>query len=250
MALDVLITADGLAQGSKNPLALLLVDFDVVQSSTMEYRVRVSEHDLELGEQVIDHSTVSPLRFTFRGMTSNVRSVEGGDSSFARSRGSWEQLERLTLARDPLTVTTPFGEYAAMLITGLRHERRPGSGHALFFELSFQQVRFVSGERSVVIAPPERTDLPGGGPGVGNGPPVDRGDVAVGADDGGDLGVRILLMAGNSQSLRVVLSGLSVEMSVLWNPIPDGTWHLYSDPGRLAGALLAPGIKVPSRDPA
>lgn len=117
--------------------------FDAVFSLSHNSNVMVTEHPVQSGASIADHSFIEPDEVQIEiGMTDTAISVNGPSES--RSVNAYAQLHSLMAAREPLTLITRLKTYRNMLITSISAPDDYHTMNALKANIYFKQINIVS----------------------------------------------------------------------------------------------------------
>jgi hypothetical protein len=139
----------------------LLIEFDATLQVSHSSRVEVTDHPVEDGSTISDHTRVLPKRLTLGIVVSNdpvillaaenaQPSVAGGDPS-TRAQDALAELQRLQEQGQLVTVRTFLRDYDNMIIEDINAPRDAKTGNVLSASLSL---------RELIIATTELVDAP------------------------------------------------------------------------------------------
>jgi hypothetical protein len=110
--------------------------------------VEVTDHPVEQGSNVVDHKREKPETLTMEGFVSEVAltaearaQVESGTD---RPQVALAQLKAFKASPDLLSISTPQGQYASLVMTSLTTSESAQLGGSLSFTASFKQIRVVA----------------------------------------------------------------------------------------------------------
>lgn len=162
--------------------------FDAVDSERYDEGADVTEHAVESGAPISDHSRTRSPTVTITGrMTEAPFAYRGGASGPARLQAALAWL-RASLGQPVDVVSVRLGTIRGCLITGLPHEI--GVSRSMPITVSLRQVRLA--EAQFVRIPPSR--------------PVVR--VAGGQSDEADAGAQTTAPPGDSSLAAIVTDGV------------------------------------------
>jgi hypothetical protein len=126
---------------------------DAALSEEHSFDNEVTAHPVERGADVTDHVRARPIVVSIEGLVSDtpIGAIAGlrapdvlpSDDAFAR-------LRDLRDRREPVTIETSLQVFRNMVLQSLSVPRDARNGDALRFRATFQQVRLVVTERTVV----------------------------------------------------------------------------------------------------
>ena len=117
--------------------------FDAVFSLSHNSNVMVTEHPVQSGASIADHSFMEQDEVQIEiGMTDTAISVNGPSES--RSVNAYAQLYSLMAAREPITLITRLKTYRNMLITSISAPDDYHTMNALKANIYFKQINIVS----------------------------------------------------------------------------------------------------------
>lgn len=151
----------------KNKIGDIQVDTTIRE--IYEDSLEITEHPVEAGAQITDHSFKRPMGLFLHcgwtdssatallGALGNLLGIGAGGGASSSGgfvggamaasdyvAGVYSQLIQLQESRQPFSITTGLRNYDSMLMTILRVERDHSKRYALFVEAEFQQVIIVS----------------------------------------------------------------------------------------------------------
>lgn len=140
---------------------MLLIDgFEVDAEISGEHLLEneVTDHPVETGGDVTDHSRPKPITYTVEGVVSDTPLGNMVDTRSGVTLPSADALARLTGirdAREPVQIGTSLRTYDNMLMQSLSFTKDASTGRALRFRATFKQVIIATNERIVkrVTAP-------------------------------------------------------------------------------------------------
>jgi hypothetical protein len=152
----------------------LVLDASVTENHQAE--VEVTEHPVEAGANIADHTRAKPETLTIEGIVSNtplnrtqtrrlvesmgvvIESSSVEDSVFGQpghAEAAYATLRGLKDAGQLLTVVTGLRVYEDMVMTSLVIPRDARTGEALRFTASFKQVRLVKNKTTTQVVAKE-----------------------------------------------------------------------------------------------
>lgn len=141
---------------------------DVTTSEEHTFDSDVTEYPVEQGGDITDNVRPKPIIVTLEGVVSDtpigaiatLRDSQGdnGQVDFLPSEDALATLLAIRDAREPVSITTTLKSFDNMVMTGLSVPRDATTGAALRFSATFQQVIFVTNQRTTV-----RTATPSNG---------------------------------------------------------------------------------------
>lgn len=114
--------------------------FDATISENHTSTMTKTEHAIETGSKITDHSYANPDELTLILMSSDVNEDDG------HSVETYKSLKTLQKSGEPLTVVTSMGSYKNMLITSLSAPRDSTSVHSVTATVMFEEMLIVSTE--------------------------------------------------------------------------------------------------------
>lgn len=131
------------------------IDIQTTIEESIEHQLEVTEHPVEQGAQITDHSYLRPIELTLRcgWSDSSLAALEsiatgffagGKMSDYDYVSSVYTQLLNLQQSRQTFTVTTGFRLYTDLLMTSLRVDRDQRTANALMVTATFRQVILVS----------------------------------------------------------------------------------------------------------
>jgi hypothetical protein len=155
-------------------LGTLVLDASITESHQAE--VEVTEHPVEQGANIADHTRAKPESLTLEGLISNTplnrtqtrRLVESlgvvfesnsaEDAVFGqpgRAEAAYVTLREIKEAGQLITVVTGLRVYEDMVMTSLLVPRDARTGEALRFTASFKQIRLVKNKTTTQVVAKE-----------------------------------------------------------------------------------------------
>ena len=119
----------------------------------------ITQHPVETGAAISDHSYANPRRFSFEiGMTDVIASptLEGGSNS--RSINAYNALVKLQQERTPLTLVSKYGSFSNILIESIDVQDDYRTQTSMRATVTLQQIIMASGETFKFSANPQATD--------------------------------------------------------------------------------------------
>lgn len=116
--------------------------FDAVFSTDHSASLTVTQHPVQSGASVADHSFMEPDEVSIEiGMTDVAAIASGGAS---RSVNAYTQLRSIMELREPITLVTRLKVYRNMLITSISAPEDYKTMHALRAAIYFQNINMVN----------------------------------------------------------------------------------------------------------
>jgi hypothetical protein len=156
---------------STQPTKIESIALDAALREVHSGEVEVTEHPVEQGSNITDHTRPKPDRLTIDAIvTQRTRVVEAFGVSFVSSsledsrqgaagyaETAYAKLVELKDKGSPITVVTQIRTYDDMILTSLSVPRDSKTGDALLFTASFQRVILVKNKltRKVVSRDPK-----------------------------------------------------------------------------------------------
>lgn len=140
---------------------------DATVTEAHAFNSDVTEYPVEQGGDITDNIRPKPITVMVEGLVSDtpigriadLRNFEGSNSEdFYPSRDALASLLAIRDAREPVTIVTSLQSFDNMVMTQLSVPRDAATGDALRFSATFQQVIFVTNNRTTV-----RTATPSNG---------------------------------------------------------------------------------------
>lgn len=118
----------------------------------------ITQHPVETGAAITDHSYVNPFRFNFEiGMTDVVASPQVPGLA-TRSVNAYQALVQMQIARQLLTLTSKYGNYQNILIESIDVSDNYQTKNAMKATITLLQVILVNNQITKVSANPQATD--------------------------------------------------------------------------------------------
>lgn len=166
---EIIVNAANLAFALPIQTTLGNIIVDTTIEEDYEDRIELTEHPVEAGTQIMDHSFKRPMEVRLRCGWSDsnlvalpvaVGSFTGGGMSASDYVASiYSQLLQLQEARQPFSITTGMRTYSAMLLTALRVRRDQATKYVLMVEADLRQVIIVS-TQTATLAPQQNQLTP------------------------------------------------------------------------------------------
>lgn len=120
--------------------------------------ITMTQHPVETGASITDHSFVNPRRFSFDiGMTDVARgSVQGVSTS--RSVNAYNALVQMQNSRDLLTLVSKYGVFYNILISDISANDNFQSKYGSRFTITLQEVILVKNQITKVSLHPQITN--------------------------------------------------------------------------------------------
>jgi len=142
-------------------ITLILIQFDASLSERYTRTKEVTNHPVESGADVTDHTRVLPLEITIHGWVTDdpiiflkslraLPSVSGG-SPLTRSFDAWRELNRIMDEESTLKVVTDLDEFENMVLTGIDTIKEKDTGRILDATITLKKITIATTE--VVDAP-------------------------------------------------------------------------------------------------
>jgi hypothetical protein len=137
------------------------ITIDCLIEETYENAVQVTDHPVEAGAEITDHSYVRPVEVTLRCGWSNASAqalagtiqqvIQSGSLPSSDYVGQvYSQLIALQESRQPFNITTTLGAYNNMLLTSLRVTRDERTRQVLLVTATFREVILVQTQTATV----------------------------------------------------------------------------------------------------
>jgi hypothetical protein len=131
------------------------IAIDATLEEVLEDTLQVTEHPVEAGAMITDHSFVRPCEVVLRCGWSNASAAallgnltsllsSGSLSASDYVTGVYSQLLALQQAREPVTVVTSLRQYENMMLTSVRVTRDSKTSQALMMVATLREVILVS----------------------------------------------------------------------------------------------------------
>jgi hypothetical protein len=95
------------------------IRFDAWLKLNHNSSLTITQHPVEFGAAITDHSYVNPDRFSFDLAVSNVKTLPSFSGASNRNVNAYNTLKKLQASRDPLTLTCKYGNYEDILIESM-----------------------------------------------------------------------------------------------------------------------------------
>lgn len=135
--------------------------FDGFLSIDHEIETEITEHPVETGAAVVDHSYIKPKKLTMEIVVSDAhQSFIPGQFTGKTPRhvGAWNLLKQLQADRIPLSVYTKLGSYDNMLIKKISTTDDKDSYNALFATVELQEIPVVRVRTVRISSAPQVTE--------------------------------------------------------------------------------------------
>ena len=204
---------------------------DVATSEDHAFDSEVTEYPVEQGGDITDNVRPKPITVTLEGIVSDtpigpiadLRNSQGdnGQLDYLPSHDALAVLLAIRDAREPVSITTTLQSFDNMVMTGLSIPRDAATGAALRFTATFQQVIFVSNNRTTVRTATPANAAPRN---LGN-KPVTNSKIIQAQVDARD-GIWFDVTAPNP--------ALGASAKGRWRygaqPLPGGKWQFHDGP--------------------
>jgi hypothetical protein len=137
------------------------IDIQATLEETHTSQVQLTDHPVESGADITDHSYSRPLEVVLHCGWSDsggqqllnaiVETIATG-SSDSYSATIFSRLTALQAARQPVTIVTTLKQYTNMVVTAIRTERNQKTSQSLISTITCRQVLFTS-TQSTTLAP-------------------------------------------------------------------------------------------------
>jgi len=148
------------------PTESLLIRFDASVSERYFRQKEVTQHPVEDGADVSDHTRVLPLEITIHGWVTDdpivvLRSINAtpsvpGGSTDDRVLDAWKQLNRIMDEESEVKVITELESFPDMVLKGIDVTRDKDSGRILDATITLRQITIATTE--VTSAPTPRPE--------------------------------------------------------------------------------------------
>lgn len=142
-------------------ITLILIQFDASLSERYSRTKEVTQHPVESGADVSDHTRLLPTEIEIRGWVTDdpiifLRSIRAepsvaGGNPQTRSLDAWRELNRIMDEESTVKVVTELDEFEDMVLTSLDVTKDKDSGRILDASITLRQI---------VIATTEVTEAP------------------------------------------------------------------------------------------
>ena len=128
---------------------------DVAVTEEHAFDAEVTDHPVEKGADVTDHTRLKPPTVTIEGVVSDspIGAVALDPSRTGSTKPSDDALAKILKIRDdrlPITITTALRRYENMGLQTLSIPKSKDIGAALRFRATFKQLTFVTNKRTTV----------------------------------------------------------------------------------------------------
>ncbi len=125
---------------------------DAAKAEQHQYENEITQYPVEKGGRVADHVIAQPLVLTIDGIISDTPVI---DPTFTAdgllpSDEALVHLRLLNTNREPIEIETSLGVYENMVCQSLNFPRDAGTGKALRFVATFQQILLITNERTTL----------------------------------------------------------------------------------------------------
>lgn len=130
--------------------------FDSTPAVEVKRNADITSYAVENGASISDHVQVKNNTFTLSGIVSETPIRLKRDMLYSagvkgtRVSQAITYLDQILDARQPITVLTEHRVFTNIILTGISYEYKPG--HAMQFDLDFEQVRLASAATTNIIA--------------------------------------------------------------------------------------------------
>ena len=150
------------------PTDVLLIQFDASISERYSRRKEITQHPVEAGADVSDHSRTLPLEITIHGWVTDdpiivlrsinaTPSVRGGDPR-TRVENAWKELNRIMDEESEVKIISGLDDFRNMVLKSIDVKRDKDSGRILDATIALQQITIATTE---VISVPTPQPKPG-----------------------------------------------------------------------------------------
>lgn len=144
------------------PLIIDGYQVDAELSSDHEFVNEVTEHPVETGADVTDHSTPKAISVSVEGVVSdtpvgNLAAKRLSDGAGTPSDDALARLLALRESREPITIETSLRVYDNMMLEQLTTSRDASTGDALRFRATFKQLQLVTNRRTTILVAAPRS---------------------------------------------------------------------------------------------
>ncbi len=135
--------------------------FDAAVSTDHSHSATVTQHPVETGSTISDHTVLNPMTLRIEGIFSETpmpsqllkKSASTPSADLIESaKDQWNQLEAILEKREPVDVKTHLKEYETFVITAINNRQTAESGDSIFVFIDLVKVNIVDSET---------TDVPG-----------------------------------------------------------------------------------------
>lgn len=150
------------------PTDVLLIQFDASISERYSRRKEITQHPVEEGSDVSDHSRTLPIEITIHGWVSDdpivvLRSLNAepsvpGGSTDARVLDAWKELNRIMDEESEVKLISGLDDFRNMILKSIDVIRDKDSGRILDATIALQQITIATTE---VISVPTPRPEPG-----------------------------------------------------------------------------------------
>jgi Dit-like phage tail protein len=144
-----------------------IVILDALVKETIQTKLQVTTHPVELGANITDHAIIQPKKYTLEGVVTDtprlqdrlsrsivdpVTSLFGSTTtkSSTRSLSAYKTLVRLQDSREPFDISTGYDIIRNVLIESLDSSRDKDTSRALFFTATLIQINIVETQITAV----------------------------------------------------------------------------------------------------
>jgi hypothetical protein len=119
----------------------------------------ITQHPVETGAAITDHSYVNPNRFSFTvGMTDVVPNPQVTGDSQSRSVNAYRKLVEMQKSREPLPLVSKYGVFFNILIVDVAAADNFQTKYGGRFTITLQEVIMVGNQLTKVSANPQATE--------------------------------------------------------------------------------------------
>lgn len=119
----------------------------------------ITQHPVETGAAITDHSYVNPRRWTFNvGMTDVIGNPNGSAPAISRSVNAYNQLVAMQASRQPLQLVSKYGVFNNILVADVSAADNYQTKYAGRFTITLQEIIMVKNQITKVSANPQATD--------------------------------------------------------------------------------------------
>jgi hypothetical protein len=136
---------------------MLTIDGFVIDagvSETPEFDLDVTDHPVETGASITDHSLVRPVILSIEGIITDTPigliAESREESGVLPTNDGFQKLLDIKDAREPVTIVTSLKTFKNMVMQSLTVPRDASTGDALIFRATFKQIRLVTNARTTI----------------------------------------------------------------------------------------------------
>jgi hypothetical protein len=128
-------------------------EIDIAETEEHRYDATVTSDPVETGSNITDHVKLEPDVVTFTGVVSDTPFgdlLERRLLDDVHSVTAYETILKVRDAREPVTIETSLRKYESMILRNLSVPRSADTGDALVFTATFQEIKLVTNDRTIV----------------------------------------------------------------------------------------------------